>query len=96
MIATVLSDTGSDGAVGLTRIKEHGGVTSVQLPSDAEHEGMPMAALRSGVVDFQLPVVDIPQKLIALWDNARVTRLLPFSDGDSAEVGMPEDFRESA
>jgi two-component system CheB/CheR fusion protein len=40
-VAIVMSGTGSDGAVGLTRIKEQGGVTLAQLPADAEHEGMP-------------------------------------------------------
>ena len=70
-IAIVLSGTGSDGAVGLSRIKEQGGVTIVQSPDDAEHEGMPVAAIRTGAADFVLPVMEIPQKLVDLWDNAR-------------------------
>jgi two-component system CheB/CheR fusion protein len=70
-IAIVLSGTGSDGAVGLTRIKEQGGVTLAQAPSDAEHDGMPTAAIRTGAVDFVLPVTEMPQKLIDLWDNAK-------------------------
>jgi len=74
-IAIVLSGTGSDGAVGLTRVKEQGGITVAQLPHDAEHEGMPLAAIRTGAVDFVLPVVEMPQKLIDLWENARRIRL---------------------
>jgi len=74
-IAIILSGTGSDGAVGLARVKEQGGVTIVQSPGDAEHEGMPAAAIRTGVVDFVLPAVDIPQKLVDLWNNAKVIRL---------------------
>lgn len=70
-IAIVLSGTGADGAVGLSRVKEQGGVTIVQSPDDAEHDGMPTAAIRTGAVDFVLPVTEIPQKLIDLWDNAR-------------------------
>jgi two-component system CheB/CheR fusion protein len=70
-IAVVLSGTGSDGAVGLSRIKEQGGVTLVQSPTDAEYEGMPDAAIHTHAVDFVLPVIDMPQKLIELWENAR-------------------------
>jgi two-component system CheB/CheR fusion protein len=81
-VAIVMSGTGSDGAVGLTRIKEQGGVTIAQLPADAEHDGMPEAAIRTGVVDFVLPVVDMPQKLIELWENARSIELPPIGDGD--------------
>jgi two-component system CheB/CheR fusion protein len=40
----ILSGSGSDGAVGLSRIKEHGGVTMAQAPEDAEFDGMPSAA----------------------------------------------------
>ncbi|KJH85746.1 chemotaxis protein [Pseudomonas fluorescens] len=67
----VLSGTGSDGAVGLSRIKEQGGVTLAQLPEDAEFDGMPKAAINSQKVDFVLPVIDMPQKILDLWQNAQ-------------------------
>jgi two-component system CheB/CheR fusion protein len=89
-VAVVLSGTGSDGAVGLTRIKEEGGVTIVQMPGDAEHDGMPKAAIRTGVVDFVLPVVEIPQKLLDLWHNARTIQLPPPGKGE-ASIGHPTD-----
>ena len=84
-IAVVLSGTGSDGAVGLSRIKEQGGVTLVQAPDDAEHDGMPLAAIRTGAADFILPVIDIPQKLVDLWDNARKIEL-PLPDDPELPV----------
>ncbi|WP_313651648.1 chemotaxis protein CheB, partial [Pseudomonas soli] len=56
----VLSGTGSDGAVGLSRIKEQGGVTLVQAPEDAEYPEMPRAALATGMVDLVLPVAEMP------------------------------------
>ncbi|QJE02199.1 PAS domain S-box protein [Massilia forsythiae] len=96
-IAIVLSGTGADGAVGVTRIKEQGGVTLVQAPEDAEHDGMPKAAIRTGVVDFVLPVVDMPQKLIELWNNAKSIRLPAPADGEApvahelAEARIEED-----
>lgn len=71
----VLSGTGSDGAVGLSRIKEQGGVTLAQLPEDAEFDGMPKAAINSQKVDFILPVVDMPQKILDLWHNAQRIQL---------------------
>lgn len=60
----VLSGTGSDGAVGLSRIKEQGGVTIAQSPQDAEFDGMPQAAIDTQMVDLVLPVVEMPQKLL--------------------------------
>ena len=88
-IAVVLSGTGSDGAVGLSRIKEQGGVTLVQSPADAEHEGMPAAAIRTGMVDFVLPVVEIPQKLIELWENARIIEMPLPGDGEKPIGHLP-------
>jgi two-component system CheB/CheR fusion protein len=88
-VAIVMSGTGSDGAVGLTRIKEQGGVTIAQLPSDAEHDGMPSAAIGTGIVDFVLPVVDMPQKLVELWENARVIELPPSGDGEGPIAQLP-------
>lgn len=76
-IAIVMSGTGSDGSVGMARIKEQGGVSLVQSPEDAEYEDMPRAALESGVVDFVLPVAEMPQKLIELWNNASQIVLPP-------------------
>jgi two-component system CheB/CheR fusion protein len=88
-IAIVLSGTGADGAVGLSRVKEQGGVTLVQAPHDAEHDGMPSAAIRTGAVDFVLPVVEMPQKLIDLWSNARAIELPPPGDGEAPISKLP-------
>lgn len=88
-IAIVLSGTGSDGAVGLSRVKEQGGVTIVQSPGDAEHDGMPLAAIRTGAVDFVLPATEIPQKLLDLWENAKTIRLPHAEDGEAPVVPPP-------
>lgn len=71
----VLSGTGGDGAVGLSRVKEQGGVTIAQAPNDAEYDGMPRSAIATGMVDLVLPVAEMPQKLIELWNNARTMQL---------------------
>ncbi|SEP50756.1 two-component system, chemotaxis family, CheB/CheR fusion protein [Rhodospirillales bacterium URHD0017] len=59
--AIVLSGTGSDGTIGLRAVKEHGGLTVAQ--DDAEYDGMMRSAVRSGMVDFVLPIEKIPAKL---------------------------------
>ena len=74
-VSIVLSGTGSDGAVGLKRIKEFGGVTMAQSPDDAAHDGMPRAAIATGMVDIVLPAVEMAQRLVDLWSNARLIRL---------------------
>lgn len=78
----VLSGTGSDGAVGLSRIKEQGGVTLVQVPEDAEFDGMPRAAIETRMVDLILPVVEMPQKLMELWRNSQNIKLPSANDPD--------------
>ncbi len=71
----VLSGTGSDGAVGLTRIKEQGGVTMAQALDDAEFDGMPRAAIATQMVDLVLPVAQMPAKLVELWHHSRTIQL---------------------
>ncbi|WP_157271366.1 CheR family methyltransferase [Azohydromonas aeria] len=73
--AVVLSGTGADGAVGITRIKEEGGVTLAQQPQEAEFDGMPRAAIATGTVDWVLPAAEMPGKLLAIWENARAMQL---------------------
>lgn len=57
----ILSGTGSDGTIGLRAIKEQGGLTVAQ--DDAEYDGMMRSAVRSGMVDFVLPLDKIPARL---------------------------------
>jgi two-component system, chemotaxis family, CheB/CheR fusion protein len=76
-IAIVLSGTGSDGSVGLTRIKEQGGLTLAQSPDDCEYDDMPSHAIATGMVDFVLPAVEMPQKLLDLAANAGSITLPP-------------------
>ena len=87
-IGIVLSGTGADGAIGLARIKEQGGVTLAQNPGDAEHDGMPLAAIGTGDVDFILPVIEMPQKLIDIGSNARRIELPAANDPDAAMAPM--------
>ena len=65
VVAIILSGTGSDGSLGIKAIKEAGGIVMVQEPATALYNGMPLSAITTGLVDFVLPVADIPDKLIS-------------------------------
>ncbi|MBG6075049.1 chemotaxis protein CheB [Polaromonas sp. CG_9.11] len=88
-IAVVMSGTGNDGAAGLARVKEAGGVTLVQQPGDAEYDGMPKAAIATGMVDFVTTAAEMPQRLQELWANAsRIS--LPQKDGPSLRAAVAD------
>jgi two-component system CheB/CheR fusion protein len=63
--AVILSGGGSDGSVGVSAIKEKGGVILVQDPAEAEVPSMPRSAIAAGA-DFVLPVREIAAKLVDL------------------------------
>jgi two-component system, chemotaxis family, CheB/CheR fusion protein len=59
-IAIILSGSGSDGTRGVRAIKEMGGMVMVQTEDSAKFDGMPRAAISTGVADFILPPEDMP------------------------------------
>jgi two-component system chemotaxis response regulator CheB len=65
-IGIVLTGANEDGAAGLARIKELGGVAIVQDPVTAERREMPDAAVAAAVADAVLPLEDIPPFLYGL------------------------------
>ncbi len=65
-VAVVLSGTGSDGSVGLRRVKEAGGLTLAQNPGEAEYPAMPQSAINTGQTDLVLDVRDMPAELVKL------------------------------
>jgi two-component system CheB/CheR fusion protein len=73
--AVVLSGSGADGASGIERIKERGGVTLVQAPEEAEYASMPRSAIATGLVDYILPVIALPDALVAYWRSAEKINL---------------------
>ena len=68
-VAIVLSGTGSDGTVGLRRVKEAGGITIAQEPGDAEYDSMPRSAIATGLVDMVLRAAHIPAQLLQVQRN---------------------------
>jgi two-component system CheB/CheR fusion protein len=63
-ICIVLSGTGSDGTLGLQSIKAAGGMTMVQVEKQAEYGSMPKSAIDTGLVDFILPVEEMPKEIM--------------------------------
>lgn len=86
-IAVVLTGTGSDGTLGVKDIKANGGLVIVQDPTDAEYDGMPQSAIATGLVDFILPVAEIPESIIR-FDRTQPRVPVP-QDGDE----VPPDER---
>ncbi len=59
VIGVILTGANEDGAAGLARIKERGGVAVVQDPGSAERSTMPTAAIAATHADVVLPVEEI-------------------------------------
>ncbi len=70
----ILSGAGSDGSQGLRAINAAGGLVIVQDDHQAEHRGMPHAAIDTGVADFVLPVEKIGEKLVDYKSQSHKTR----------------------
>jgi len=66
LIGVVLTGSNNDGAKGLKRIKESGGLTIVQDPDTAESFYMPASAIAASIPDFILPLEEIIKLLIEI------------------------------
>src|SRR5215212_6495282 len=75
-VSVVLSGTGSDGSMGMKRVKEMGGVCFVQDPKEAEYTDMPLNSMATGLVDYVLPAAEIPRKIIAYKEGVKRTRII--------------------
>ena len=66
VIAIILTGMGKDGAIGIETVKKNGGVTIAQDEESCAIFGMPRAAIKTGAVDYILPISEIPQKVMKL------------------------------
>jgi hypothetical protein len=87
-VCIILSGGGSDGTEGLREIKEQGGLTIAQAAFD-EHAmiGMPFSAAATGLVDFVLPIEEMPAKLVAYSKHLLTVQQLKDSDGIRQDAG---------
>ena len=90
-IGIVLSGTGTDGTLGLKAIKGATGMTMAQEPDSAKYAGMPSSAIATGLVDYILPVENLPQRLITY---TRGPYLAATDHELGGEEGLPEPMQK--
>jgi hypothetical protein len=96
-VSIVLSGTGSDGTLGVRKLKEHGGLTLAQADSDAAAlSGMPPSAAATGLVDHIIPISEMPALLIDY--QRHLCKVAPQKDADGTrpfsrcvELNDPQD-----
>ena len=83
-IGVILSGTASDGATGVREIKGAGGITFAQNPETAKYDGMPRAAIATGMIDMVLSPPEIALTLTQVAAHPYVRELIPTSADELA------------
>jgi len=91
-ICIILSGTGSDGVRGLRAIKENGGMVMVQKEDTAKFDGMPRAAIATGLVDFIIPPEEMPKQLLNFAKHPFATKIERPEASLSGEEGLTKIF----
>ena len=90
-VGVVLSGTGTDGVRGVRTIKEAGGLVFVQEPDSARFDGMPRAAVQTGLADRVLPPASMPAELVAI---TKAVKGLPAGPAESAGAAVGSAYDE--
>lgn len=72
LVGVLLTGASADGAAGLARIKQRGGLVIVQDPATAECATMPAAGVAATAVDYILPLDQIGVHVVSLVEGTRV------------------------
>jgi two-component system CheB/CheR fusion protein len=91
-IGVVLSGTASDGAIGVREVKAVGGITIAQDPETARYDGMPRAAIATGMVDLVLPVESIASELANIATHSYVRT--PWARGEAVDLPVGDEDLE--
>jgi two-component system, chemotaxis family, CheB/CheR fusion protein len=90
-VCAVLSGADSDGAIGVKHIRAHGGLVIAQEPAEAQYDSMPLMAIGTGMVDWVLPVGQMPRKLLEFVQNEHAMRLPPeIEEADGADLKVKD------
>jgi two-component system CheB/CheR fusion protein len=92
-IAVVLSGTGTDGAEGIREIHEAGGITMAQEPQTARYDGMPRAAIATGVVDVVLSPGDLAGHMLQVATHPYV-RQPPLPPSEETATAADEHLQK--
>jgi two-component system, chemotaxis family, CheB/CheR fusion protein len=95
-VAIILSGGDGDGAIGIKRIKERGGLTIAQDPEAAEHAGMPNAAIATNMVDWVLRAEEMPARLLEYQARERRLQIPPEAGPNPAAAPPPTVADEEA
>lgn len=89
--AVVFSGSGSDGSRGILDICEAGGMVLVEAPEKSRFDGMPRAAMETGLVDF---AGSIPQ--IAVWISGFIESFVQSGKSSDVDVGQPANDTQTS
>ena len=91
-IAVILSGSDGDGTLGAKAIKERGGLTLAQIADGTapKYPGMPDTAIASGMIDFAVPVQDMPGHIASFVEALDTVEDLESDAGEAARI---EEFR---
>ena len=92
-IGIILSGTGSDGSKGIRSIKKSGGITIAQEPKSAKYDGMPLAAIETGHIDFILSPSEIGNELLGVLENSEKFEVQTIKDSSELPLSMDKIFR---
>jgi two-component system CheB/CheR fusion protein len=92
-VSVILSGTGTDGILGLRRIKEEGGFAIAQDPDEAEYDSMPRNAINAGLIDLVMRAEDIPERLKSLRAGLQQIQM-PVSEEEEPPPETDEDILE--
>lgn len=93
-VSVVLSGTGADGSLGLKRVKEAGGVAIAQNPDEAEYDDMPQHAIATGMVDYVLPVAEIPRKIFSYKNHLGIVQITDEDSLQTDEQALKDIFKQ--
>ncbi|MBZ9815210.1 MULTISPECIES: CheR family methyltransferase [unclassified Mesorhizobium] len=83
----LLSGAGTDGTLGLKAVKEAGGLTLTQTLQTAEYDSMLLSATRTGLVDREADVADMPGLFADFLVRRKpITRDVEVEDGERREI----------
>lgn len=83
----LLSGAGTDGTLGLKAVKEAGGLTLTQTLQTAEYDSMLLSATRTGLVDREVQVADMPGLFVDfLIRQQPIARDIEVGDGERQEI----------
>jgi two-component system, chemotaxis family, CheB/CheR fusion protein len=85
-IGVILSGTASDGTQGVQDVNAMGGFTFAQTPETARYDGMPRAAIATGLIDMVGSPSEIADELVRLTG-------VPFAPTDPDKAALPRHSR---